>query len=96
MTIDADDEAAWDSDPNPEIVQWQPTHRPDTLVAHPVQLSPAGALGLVAVASTAFGALAVGALAIGVLAIGRLVIGHARIRRLEVDELVIGRVIRRD
>jgi len=47
----------------------------------------AGKLGALAV-----GALAIGAVAFGVIAIGRLVIGHARIRRLDIDELVVGRL----
>jgi hypothetical protein len=42
-----------------------------------------------ALAVTSMGALAVGALAVGALAIRRLAIGSARIRRLEIDELVV-------
>jgi deazaflavin-dependent oxidoreductase (nitroreductase family) len=49
-------------------------------------------IGAQAVGALALGALAVGALAVGVLAIGRLVIGHSRIRRLEIDELVVARL----
>jgi len=62
----------------------------------------AGALstGAAALGGLAVGALAVGAVAIGALAIGRLSIGHfsargARIRRLEIDELIIHRVSER-
>ena len=42
------------------------------------------------------GAVAVGALAIGAVAIGRLAVGQARFRRLEIDELVVGRLILKD
>ena len=89
---DLDEEAAWDADPNPEIVHWQPTHKPDVAEGQAAGLSPAGALGLIAVGSALTGALAIGALAIGALAIGALVVGRARVRRLEIDELVIGRI----
>ena len=91
VALDPDEDEAWDGDPNPEIVHWQPVHSPDGKVGAP-SAAPARALGLMSVGSTAFGALAIGALAIGALAIGRLVIGHARIRKLEIDELVVGRV----
>jgi hypothetical protein len=43
-----------------------------------------------ALAATSMGALAIGALAVGAIAIRRLAVGSARIRRLEIDELVIG------
>ena len=99
MTIDStlggedlDDEAAWDADPNPEIVHWQPTHKPDVVEGSAASLSPAGALGLIAVGSAIAGAVAIGALAIGAMAIGTLAIGRARVRRLEIDELVVGRI----
>jgi deazaflavin-dependent oxidoreductase (nitroreductase family) len=49
-------------------------------------------IGAEAVGALAIGALAVGAFAIGALAIGRLVVGHSRIRRLEIDELVVARL----
>ncbi len=92
-----DDEPAWDSAPNPDLVHWQPTHRPHGSVLSDVEqarpaFSPAGALGLVMLGSAAMGAVAVGALAIGALAIGRLAVGDARFRRLQVDELVIGKI----
>ncbi len=87
-----DEEAAWDVDPNPEIVHWQPTHRPDVVEGSVARVSPAGALGVVALGSLVAGALAVGAVAVGALAIGALAIGRARIRRLEIDELVVGRI----
>ncbi len=43
-----------------------------------------------ALALTSMGALAVGAIAVGALAIGALAVGTARIRRLEIDELIVG------
>jgi hypothetical protein len=46
--------------------------------------------------ATALGAVAIGALAVGALAIGRLVVGSGRFKRLEIDELVVGRLILRD
>ena len=87
-----EDDAAWDADPNPEMVHWQPTHRPDAEPGSVASLSPAGALGVIALGSVLAGAAAVGALAIGALAIGALTIGRARVRRLEIDELVVGRI----
>ncbi len=92
IELQIDDDPAWDADPNPELVRWQPSHRPDVVQATGAKVSAAGALGLIALGSAAAGALAVGALAIGALAIGRLMVGNARFRRLEVDELVIGKV----
>jgi hypothetical protein len=94
--FDPDDEAAWDADPNPEMVRWQPIHAPDGAPSTGSRLSPAGALGVIALGSTVVGAVAVGALAIGALAIGRLAVGHARFRRLEIDELVVGRLYLKD
>ncbi len=88
----ADDDPDWDIEPNPEMVHWQPTHRPDTVDGAPVILSPAGALGAIALGSALFGAMAVGAVAVGAVAIGALAIGRARIRKLEIDELIIGKV----
>ncbi len=53
----------------------------------------AGLAGVgVAVLALAVGALAIGALAIGTLAVGRLGVGRARIRSLEIDELIVRRV----
>ena len=49
-------------------------------------------IGAESVGAVAAGALAVGALAIGALAIGQLVIGRSRIRKLEIDDLVVGRL----
>ncbi len=89
---DLNDEADWDVDPNPEMVHWQPTHAPDAVQGSVARVSPAGALGLIAVGSAVTGALAIGALAIGALAIGTLAVGRARVRRLEIDELVVGRI----
>ena len=94
--LEIDEDPAWDAEPNPELVHWQPAHRPERAVAYPATLSPGGALGAVALGSIVFGAVAVGALAIGALAIGRLAIGRATIRRLEIDELVVGSVWFRD
>jgi len=87
-----DDEADWDVDPNPEMVHWQPTHKPDAVQVSGARLAPAGALGVIALGSVLAGAFAVGALAIGALAIGALSIGRARVRRLEIDELVVGEI----
>jgi hypothetical protein len=87
-----DDEAAWDAEPNPEIVHWQPVHDPDRPDGSARHLSTAGALGLIALGSAVGGALALGAVAIGALAIGALAVGRARIHRLEIDELVVGRI----
>ena len=92
-----DDEADWDAEPNPEMVNWQPTHHSlraglDDELGGALKVAPAGALGLVVLGSAAMGAFAIGALAIGALAIGKLFVQDARFRRLEVDELVIGKV----
>jgi hypothetical protein len=92
IELQIDDDPAWDADPNPELVRWQPSHRPDLVQGAGARVSPATALGLIVMGSAAAGALAVGALAIGALAIGHLRVGNARFRRLEVDELVIGKV----
>ncbi len=51
-------------------------------------------VGTLSIAALAFGALALGAFAVGYLAIGRLNVRQARFGRLEVDELVVGRVRR--
>ncbi len=57
-------------------------------------LTPVRALkiGALSVGALAVGAFALGALAIGALAIGRLVIGRSRIRHLEIEELIVGRL----
>jgi hypothetical protein len=60
--------------------EWMPIHLP------PVS-TPA-----VAVGALALGALAVGALAIGALAVGRLDIRQARLRKVEIDDLTVGRL----
>lgn len=66
-----------------------PEHdRPSTTGTRSVRSMAVGALALGALT---FGALAIGALAIGRLAVGRLVMGRGRIRRLEIDELVVRR-----
>jgi hypothetical protein len=91
-----DEEPLWDSEPNPEMVHWQPTHSPDSAAVKHITLSTTGALGLIAVGSAVVGALAVGAVAVGAVAIGALSVGRARVRRLEIDELVVGRVTFKD
>jgi hypothetical protein len=50
------------------------------------------AIGAQSVGAVALGAMAIGTLAIGVVAIGRLVVGRAKIRCLEIDELVVRRL----
>ena len=75
------------------IVRWQPNHP----TMHGGVAAGGAAAGGVAIGSglaLAFplGAVAVGAVAIGALAIGRLSIGSARFRRVEIDELVVGRL----
>ena len=52
----------------------------------------ASALPLAAAGALAVGAFAIGFCAIGRLAIGSLAIGRARFRRVEIDELVVGRL----
>jgi ketosteroid isomerase-like protein len=64
---------------------------------HAPEARPASAIGANARGSTVFGAIAGGALAIGAaaigrLAIGRLAIGGAKVKRLEIGELVVNRV----
>ena len=54
------------------------------------------ALGAAAIGAVAVGAFAVGALAIGALAIGRLSLGSARAKRIEIDELVVGKLTIRE
>jgi hypothetical protein len=54
------------------------------------------AVGRLAIGATALGALAIGALAIGALSIGalspgKLVLCRARVRKLTIDELEVGR-----
>ena len=94
--LEIDEDPAWDAEPNPELVHWQATHRPDRAEGMAATFSPGGALGAIALGSMVFGAVAVGALAVGALAIGRLAIGRASIRRLEIDEFVVGRLSFRD
>ena len=69
-----------------EIVQWQPGRAHMVNAPKPLNSSAiaAAVLGAVAV-----GAVAVGAIAIGRLAIGSLALGRGRIRRLEIDELIV-------
>jgi hypothetical protein len=56
----------------------------------PVELPPVSTPAL-AVGALAVGALAVGALAIGALAIGRLEMREARLRKVEIDDLIVRR-----
>ena len=69
-----------------EIVQWQPTR--GHLVNSPRPLNTSAFLAAAA-GALAVGAVAVGAIAIGRLAIGSLALGRGRIRRLEIDELIV-------
>jgi hypothetical protein len=57
-------------------------------------ISAALKLGRVALGAFALGALAAGTLAVGYLAIGGLMVHRARIRRLEIDDLVVRHVRR--
>ena len=50
------------------------------------------AIGAQAIGTKALGTLAIGALAIGALTIGWLSIGRARIRRVEIGDLVVRRL----
>jgi hypothetical protein len=52
----------------------------------------AQAIGTKAIGTLAIGAIAIGALAIGALAIGYLSIGRARLRRVEIGDLVVRRL----
>lgn len=76
------------------IVDWQPTHRGNARGGVAAGGVAAGgvAAGSGVMLALAVGALAFGAMAIGALAIGRMSVGSARFRRLEIDELVVGRV----
>jgi hypothetical protein len=49
-------------------------------------------LGAHALGALAVGAMALGALAIGSVCIGRFVVGRARFRKLQIDELVVGKL----
>lgn len=48
-----------------------------------------------ALGALALGALATGAFAVGVLAVGRLFVKRAKFGRVEIDELVVGRIVRK-
>jgi hypothetical protein len=56
----------------------------------------ASALGAGAIGAIALGAFAVGAIAVGSLAIGRIVLGSARIKRMQIDELIVGKLTIRE
>jgi len=77
-----------------EIVHWQPTHRPPVRVGASPGVAAGGAVSmLAAVGALALGALAIGALSVGAMAIGRLAVGRARFRELEIDRLIIHRIV---
>ena len=67
------------------LVASRPKHSPDA------RISAALSLGAVAL-----GAVALGALAIGFLAINRLAVKQARFKTVAIDELVVGRLSRRN
>jgi hypothetical protein len=48
--------------------------------------------GALAIGASAIGALSVGALAVGVLAVGRFRLRDGRVKRLEIDELIVRRL----
>ncbi len=54
------------------------------------------ALGAAAIGALATGAFALGALAIGAVAIGRMTMGCGRIKHLEIDELIVGKLTIRE
>ena len=79
------------SDAQNEVVRSMPSNRRGATVP---AVRREGAL---AIAATAVGALALGAVAVGALAIGRVVIGQlapgrTRMRRGDVDDLVMARL----
>ena len=57
-----------------------------------VRREGAAAVGTTALGALAIGAIAIGALAIGKMAVGELALGRARMRRGQVDDLVIARL----
>ena len=79
------------SDRQNEVVRSAPSTR--TGAALPVvQREGAIAIAATAVGALALGAVAVGALAIGKMAIGQLALGRTKVRRGDVDDLVIARL----
>jgi hypothetical protein len=54
------------------------------------------AVCVAAIGAVATGAFAVGALAIGAVAVGRMVLGCGRIKHLEIDELIVGKLTIRE
>jgi hypothetical protein len=54
------------------------------------------AMGAAAIGALATGAFALGALAIGAVAIGRMTMGCGRIKHLEIDELIVGKLTIRE
>ena len=52
--------------------------------------------GALAIGATALGAFTVGALSVGAFAIGALAVGRARFNCVEIDELVVGRIVRKE
>ena len=75
-----------------EIIDWQPTHRRSLGMARAGIATGGAAALLTTVGALAIGAFAIGAVAFGAVAIGRLAVGSAKFRRLEIDELVVGRL----
>ena len=79
------------SDGQNESVRSMPlTRRGATVPA--VRREGALAIAATAVGALALGAVAVGALAIGKMAIGQLALGRTKVRRGDVDDLVIARL----
>ena len=79
------------SDGQNEVVGSMPlTRRGATIPA--VRREGALAIAATAVGGLAPGAVAVGALAIGKMAIGQLALGRTKVRRGDVDDLVIARL----
>ena len=79
------------SDGQNESVRSMPlTRRSATVPA--MRREGAVAIAATAVGALALGAVAVGALAIGKMAIGQLALGRTKVRRGDVDDLVIARL----
>ncbi|ABL65937.1 hypothetical protein [Chlorobium phaeobacteroides] len=64
---------------------------PEPLKPNLFHSSPAVAFGALALGALAAGAFAIGVLSIGKLVLGKVFVGSARIKKLSVDELIIGR-----
>jgi hypothetical protein len=91
MTVDEELERLDEPEILPqEIVQWQPGR--GRVVNTPKALN-SSAIGAAVVGAVALGAVALGAVAIGRLAIGSLALGRGRIKRLEIDKLIVHHVV---